>query len=100
MAERRCHIPIGTLFVTFSADYFWIFSIIDIVEPFLPIAFQKVLYALGVIKAFYSIVINLKNKVIMKKVLRNMSKGITKMFKRIKALGGMEDEAEMCSSTF
>ena len=35
----------------------------------------------------------------MKKVFRKIQKGTTKMIERIKSLGEMENEAEMCSST-
>ncbi len=87
-------------FCLLSLNNLRIFSLIDIVEPFLPIGFQNTLQIVSVVRALQDIVINRKKySENMKKIFRKIQKGTTKMFRRIKALGGMENEAEMCSST-
>ena len=87
-------------FCLLSLSNLRIFSLIDIVEPFLPIGFQNTLQIVSVVRALQDIVINRKKySENMKKIFRKIQKGTTKMFRRIKALGGMENEAEMCSST-
>ncbi|RGW94247.1 hypothetical protein DWV41_14625, partial [Bacteroides stercoris] len=69
-------------------DYRRIFSLIDIVEPFLPIGFQITLQVVSVVRAIQNIVINHKKySEIMKKVFRKIQKGTTKMIERIKSLG-------------
>jgi Skp family chaperone for outer membrane proteins len=87
-------------FCSLSLSNLRIFSLIDIVEPFLPIGFQNTLQIVSVVRALQDIVINRKKySENMKKIFRKIQKGTTKMFRRIKALGGMENEAEMCSLT-
>lgn len=62
-------------------DYRRIFSLIDIVEPFLPIGFQITLQVVSVVRAIQNIVINHKKySEIMKKVFRKIQKGTIQVF--------------------
>lgn len=98
--KKTCHIQIGTIFVIVYNSNFRIFSFIEIVEPFLPIVFQKIFQIVSIAKALHNVIINYKKYCDhMKKIFRKIQMGTTKMFKRIKALGSMENETEMCSST-
>lgn len=82
-------------------DYRRIFSLIDIVEPFLPIGFQITLQVVSVVRAIQNIVINHKKySEIMKKVFRKIQKGTTKMIERIKSLGEMETKQKCVVQRF
>ena len=96
--KRRAIFNLARLLLYHLIDYRRIFSLIDIVEPFLPIGFQK---TLQVVRAIQNIVINCKkyNKN-MKKVFRKIQKGTTKMIERIKSLGEMETKQKCVVQRF
>ncbi len=72
-------------------DNFRIFSLFDIVEPFLPIGFQNALQIVSVVRALHEIVIYRKKySEYMKRIFWIIQKGTTRMFRHIKALGVME----------
>ena len=72
-------------------DNFRIFSLFDIVEPFLPIGFQNALQIVSVVRALHEIVIYRKKyNENMKKIFWKIQKGTTRMFRQIKELGVME----------
>lgn len=72
-------------------DNFRIFSLFDIVEPFLPIGFQNALQIVSVVRALHEIVIYRKKySEYMKRIFWIIQKGTTRMFRYIKALGVME----------
>ncbi len=82
-------------------DYLRIFSLIDIVGPFLPIGFQITLQVVSVVRAIQNIVINRKKySEIMKKVFRKTQKGATKMIERIKSLREMETKQKCVVQRF
>jgi len=88
-------------FFSFYFDYRGIFSLIDIVEPFLPIGFQITLQVVSVVRAIQNIVINRKKySENMKKVFRKIQKGTTKMIERIKSLGEMETKQKCVVQRF
>ena len=67
---------------------FRIFSLFDIVGPFLPVSLQIILQIVSFIKALYVLIPKISKH--MKKVLMRIPKGITEMLKRIRSLRGME----------
>ena len=79
-------------------DNLGIFSLFDIVEPFLPIGSQNALQIVSVVRALHEVVRALHEIVIyrkkynenMKKIFWKIQKGTTRMFRQIKALGVME----------
>ncbi len=99
--KRRAIFNLARLLLYHLIDYRRIFSLIDIVEPFLPIGFQKTLQVVSVVIAIQNIVINCKkyNKN-MKKVFRKIQKGTTKMIERIKSLGEMETKQKCVVQRF
>ena len=89
--HNPCLIQIGTDFAFIPIDNLGIFSLFDIVEPFLPIGFQNALQIVSVVRALHEIVIYRKKyNENMKKIFWKIQKGTTRMFRHIKALGVME----------
>lgn len=99
--KRRAIFNLARLLLYHLIDYRRIFSLIDIVEPFLPIGFQITLQVVNVVRAIQNIVINHKKySEIMKKVFRKIQKGTTKMIERIKSLGEMETKQKCVVQRF
>ena len=99
--KRRAIFNLARLLLYHLIDYRRIFSLIDIVEPFLPIGFQITLQVVSVVRAIQNIVINHKKySEIMKKVFRKIQKGTTKMIERIKSLGEMETKQKCVVQRF
>ena len=101
LLKRRAIFNLARLLLYHLIDYRRIFSLIDIVEPFLPIGFQITLQVVSVVRAIQNIVINHKKySEIMKKVFRKIQKGTTKMIERIKSLGEMETKQKCVVQRF
>ena len=99
--KRRAIFNLARLLLYHLIDYRRIFSLIDIVEPFLPIGFQITLQVVSVVRAIQNIVINRKKySENMKKVFRKIQKGTTKMIERIKSLGEMETKQKCVVQRF
>ena len=99
--KSRAIFNLARLLLYHLIDYRRIFSLIDIVEPFLPIGFQITLQVVSVVRAIQNIVINYKNYIKnMKKVFRKIQKGTTKMIERIKSLGEMETKQKCVVQRF
>lgn len=79
--KRRAIFNLARLLLYHLIDYRRIFSLIDIVEPFLPIGFQITLQVVSVVRVIQNIVINHKKySEIMKKVFRKIQKGTIQVF--------------------
>ena len=99
--KRRAIFNLARLLLYHLIDYRRIFSLIDIVEPFLPIGFQITLQVVSVVRSIQNIVINRKKySENMKKVFRKIQKGTTKMIERIKSLGEMETKQKCVVQRF